>query len=155
MAIDKNYLIPQVGGAPGGKPLTQDPLQAKEPKERISGIAGTESARDFSEVLKQSQAGQPYSAEINSANVQPAIKFSAHATARLASRGIQMGVDQMRTLSEAVDKAAAKGLDDTLILTKEGAFIVSVANRTVITALDKNQLDGNVFTNIEGAVVMS
>jgi flagellar operon protein len=83
------------------------------------------------------------------------VKFSSHAAARLTSRGIDMGAEQMRKLGEAVDKAAAKGLDETLILTKDAAFIVSVKNRTVVTAMDKSQLEGNVFTNIEGAVIVS
>ena len=65
-----------------------------------------------------------------------------------------MGPDQMRKLNEAIDKAAAKGLDDTLILTKDAAFIVSVKNRTVVTAMDRASLDGNVFTNIDGAVII-
>lgn len=66
-----------------------------------------------------------------------------------------MGPEQMRKLNEAVDRAAAKGLDDTLILTKDAAFIVNVANRTVVTAMDRNSLDGNVFTNIDGAVIVN
>ncbi|MBI3558119.1 MAG: hypothetical protein HY074_17785, partial [Deltaproteobacteria bacterium] len=82
------------------------------------------------------------------------LKFSAHASARLQSRKLEMGPDQMRKLNDAIDKAAAKGLDDTLILTKDAAFIVSVKNRTVVTAMDRASLDGNVFTNIDGAVII-
>ena len=83
------------------------------------------------------------------------LKFSAHASSRLVSRGIEVGPEQMRKLGEAVDKAAAKGLDDTLILTKDAAFIVSVRNRTVVTAMDRAQMEGNVFTNIEGAIIVT
>lgn len=57
-------------------------------------------------------------------------------------------------VSKALDQAEAKGLDDTLVLTGDAAFIVSVKNRTIVTALDKNSLTGNVFTNIDGAVIV-
>jgi flagellar operon protein len=60
----------------------------------------------------------------------------------------------MMKLNEAVDKAASKGLDDALILTKDAAFIVNVGNRTVVTAMDRSSLEGNVFTNIDGAVIV-
>jgi flagellar operon protein len=60
----------------------------------------------------------------------------------------------MMKVSDAVDKADAKGVEDTLVLTKDAALIVSVKNRTIITAMDRNQLTGNVFTNIDGAVIV-
>ena len=58
----------------------------------------------------------------------------------------------MAKLNDAIDKADAKGVQDTLVLTKDAALIVNVKNRTVVTAMDKNNLNGNVFTNIDGAV---
>ena len=33
------------------------------------------------------------------------------------------------------------------------AFIVNVPNSTVVTAMDQNQADENIFTNIDGAVI--
>jgi flagellar operon protein len=86
--------------------------------------------------------------------VRAPLKFSAHATQRLNERKIQLDQATMAKVNEAVDKAAAKGLEDTLILTPNSALIVNVGNRTVITAMDRGQLQGNVFTNIDGAVVI-
>jgi flagellar operon protein len=86
--------------------------------------------------------------------VRSPLKFSAHATQRLTERKIQLDQATMAKVNEAVDKAAAKGLEDTLILTPNSALIVNVGNRTVITAMDRGQLQGNVFTNIDGAVVI-
>ena len=34
------------------------------------------------------------------------------------------------------------------------AFIVNVPNQTVVTAMDSTQTDENIFTNINGAVIM-
>ncbi len=60
----------------------------------------------------------------------------------------------MGSIREAVEKAEAKGLEDTLILTKDAALIVNVKNKTVVTAMDREALRGNVFTNIDGAVIV-
>lgn len=82
------------------------------------------------------------------------IKFSSHAMARIRDRGIAMGKEQMAKLEKAFDTAAAKGSKDSLILSNEAAFVVSVKNRTVITVVDRNAMSGNVFTNIDSTVLM-
>ncbi|MDR3606763.1 MAG: TIGR02530 family flagellar biosynthesis protein [Oligoflexia bacterium] len=86
--------------------------------------------------------------------IKAPLKFSAHASQRLQDRKIALDTGTMTKVNEAVDKAEAKGLDDALILTKDAALIVSVKNRTVITAVDRNSMTGNVFTNIDGAVIV-
>jgi flagellar operon protein len=86
--------------------------------------------------------------------IKPVLKFSAHASQRLKDRNIQLDPALMERVNDAVDKADAKGIEDTLVLTKDAALIVNVKNRTVITALDKHAMSGNVFTNIDGAVIV-
>jgi flagellar operon protein len=83
-----------------------------------------------------------------------AVKFSAHATKRLEARNIQFTAGQLRTLEEAVEKARNKGGRETLILLDHVALVVSVANRTVITAMDGDNLKDNVFTHIDSAVII-
>ena len=51
-------------------------------------------------------------------------------------------------------KAAAKGARSSLLVMKDVALIVSVTNRTVITAVDGSSLKDNVFTNIDSAVIV-
>ena len=34
------------------------------------------------------------------------------------------------------------------------AFIVNIPNRTVVTAMDQAETEENIFTNIDGAVIM-
>jgi flagellar operon protein len=82
------------------------------------------------------------------------IKFSAHATQRLRERQIQFDQETLSRLNDAITKADGKGVQDTLVLTDKAALIVSVPSRTVITAMDRNNLNGNVFTNIDGAVIL-
>ncbi len=89
-----------------------------------------------------------------SVQVPAALKFSNHAIERMQRRGISFSPDEMLKLERAVDKAAAKGSKETLVLTDDSAMIVSVNNRTVKTVMDKEQLKENVFTNIDSTVMI-
>ncbi|RJP14977.1 MAG: flagellar protein [Candidatus Abyssobacteria bacterium SURF_5] len=82
------------------------------------------------------------------------VKFSAHALSRIASRNIQMEANERTQIAEAVNRAEAKGARDSLVLLDKAALIVSVENRTVVTVLDREEMRGNVFTNIDSAVLM-
>ncbi len=82
------------------------------------------------------------------------IKFSAHARTRLQSRNIEMTPEKVRKLVSAVEKAEIKGARDSLVLMEDVAFIVSVDNRTVITAIAEENLRENVFTNIDSAIII-
>ena len=82
------------------------------------------------------------------------LKFSAHAQTRLNSREIALSQEDMDKLESAVAKAEAKGAKESLVLMRDMAFIVSVKNRTVITAVHNDQLKDNVFTNIDSAVIV-
>ncbi|MDQ0494277.1 MULTISPECIES: TIGR02530 family flagellar biosynthesis protein [Paenibacillus] len=83
------------------------------------------------------------------------LKLSNHAAKRLEQRGIELRSDQMAKINSAVDKAAAKGAKESLILMQDMALIVSVPNRTVVTAMDKQSMENNVFTQIDSAVIIS
>ncbi len=82
------------------------------------------------------------------------LRFSAHAQERMRLRGMELSQDDRAKLEAAVDKAAAKGARDSLVLLRDMAFVVSVKNRTVITAMDEASMKENVFTNIDSAVVL-
>ena len=82
------------------------------------------------------------------------LKFSAHAQTRLNSREIALSQEDMDKLESAVAKAEAKGAKESLVLMRDMAFIVSVRNKTVITAVHNDQLKDNVFTNIDSAVIV-
>ncbi|MRN54862.1 TIGR02530 family flagellar biosynthesis protein [Paenibacillus monticola] len=86
---------------------------------------------------------------------QKMLKFSNHAAKRLEQRGIELGSGELEQISSAVDKAAAKGSKESLILMKDMALIVSVQNRTVVTAMDGSSMKDNVFTQIDSAVIIS
>ena len=89
------------------------------------------------------------------ANVlQDRLKVSGHAQTRLQSRGIELGPAEWDRVMEGVDRAAAKGARESLVLLDGTALVVSVRNRTLITAVDAASARENVFTNIDSAVVV-
>ena len=82
------------------------------------------------------------------------VKFSQHAQDRLKARNIAFSTEQLKQLEGAVTSVAQKGGKDSLVMMGDAALVVSVKNRTVVTAMDKSQMMGNVFTNIDSAVVI-
>lgn len=82
------------------------------------------------------------------------IKFSRHATERLVNRNMNISLDEMERLEKAFDKAEIKGVRDALILMGNKAFIANIRSKTVITTINKEQLEESVFTNIDGAVII-
>ena len=73
---------------------------------------------------------------------------------RLNDRNITLSAEQNERLENAVKEADNKGVNESLVLVDDLAFIVNVPNRTVITAMEQSETNSNVFTNIDGAVIM-
>jgi flagellar operon protein len=94
----------------------------------------------FSDVLAKTQATEPP-------------KFSRHALDRLQRRGINLDPETMQRLSGGVARAAGKGSRDSVVFVDGTAYVVSVANNTVITAVDSEHMKDHVFTNIDSAVI--
>lgn len=87
------------------------------------------------------------------APASPGVKFSTHAQQRLQQRDITLGDDAVAKINDAVDRAQAKGAKESLVLLDDMAFVVSVKNRVVITAMDQPSMKQNVFTNIDSVVI--
>jgi flagellar operon protein len=86
--------------------------------------------------------------------LQDRLKLSGHAKTRLESRSIDLDQSQWNRVMDGVDRAAAKGSKESLVMVDGSALVVSVKNRTVITAVDQASLKENVFTNIDSAVIV-
>lgn len=83
------------------------------------------------------------------------VKFSAHAAERLASRNIVLTERDLDRLNQAVIKMAEKGGKESLLVMGDLAFVVSVQNKTIITAMEQQPgSDAKVFTNIDSALIM-
>ena len=100
------------------------------------------SESSFDEVLRAKQdAAEP-------------LRFSKHAANRLNDRNISLSADQSKRLADGVTKAGEKGINESLVLVDSLAFIVNVPNKTVVTAMNQEDTGDNIFTNIDGAVIV-
>ena len=82
------------------------------------------------------------------------ILFSKHASRRLETRQIDMSDEQRARLQDATSQAREKGMKESLVMVDSLVFIVNIPNHTVVTAMDQTQANENVYTNIDGAVIM-
>lgn len=96
----------------------------------------------FQEILQKQTAGSTE------------IRFSKHAANRLADRNIELTDNQMERLNEGAVKAGEKGIKESLVIVDQLAFIVNIPNSTVVTAMNQTDASENVFTNIDGAVII-
>ena len=100
----------------------------------------------FEEVLRKKQ--------IQSVLDNSELKFSKHAVNRITDRKIQLTDAQNIRLENGVKQASEKGITESLVLVDSLAFIVNVPNKTVVTAMDQTETSSNIFTNIDGAVII-
>lgn len=128
---DNRIYYPQPLVFPVNKPATA-PTSTSSDQSSVSSVP-------FSKFLEQELTG---------------VKFSQHALQRMQSRNIQLNQAEMSKLQGAVEKAAQKGAKESLVLMNDLALIVSVKNKTVITAIDGTNIKDNVFTNIDSAVIV-
>ncbi len=102
-----------------------------------------ESKLSFDKILQEKQGNT---------NLLNGVKFSKHANERLASRKIDLSETQLERLASGTKKAREKGINESLVMVDNIAFIVNVKHNTVITAV--NDSDDKIFTNIDGAVII-
>lgn len=110
---------------------------------KTSGVSQSQGV-SFEEILKRKQ----------DVTESSALKFSKHAAMRLADRNISLSQEQNERLETGVIKADEKGIRESLVIVDSLAFIVNVPNKTVVTAMDREGADDNIYTNIDGAVIM-
>lgn len=83
------------------------------------------------------------------------LKISKHAQARLIERNININRSTWDRISNKVNEAEQKGIKDSLVLVNDAALVVNTQNKTVITAMNRNEAADHIFTNITGAIVIN
>jgi flagellar operon protein len=73
---------------------------------------------------------------------------------RLQERNIELDGNEYMKLKEAMMKLKSKGGHDSLVITNKAAYVVDVDKNTVVTAVDKNNMNENVFTKIDSTIFM-
>lgn len=82
------------------------------------------------------------------------LKISKHASERMQERNIEISEEQWQEVTEKVNEAREKGVKQPLVLMDQAALIVSAKNATVITAMDRLEAKSQLFTNIDGTIVL-
>lgn len=121
------------------------PITTGSPQARESG--GVQGQR-------RQDADDSFRALLESKLQGSSVEFSRHAVNRVVERNIELSESSLDRLGEGMRIAQRKGLRDTLILIDRTAFIVNVQNNKVITTVNGDELKGNAFTNIDGAVIV-
>jgi flagellar operon protein len=139
MSKVNSFLIPNVSSLPSDaqKAEKSNALKSGE-KSEFKGLMDKE--------LLQSQ--------VTPKDIGPEIKVSTHATKRLQERNIELDGNEYMKLKEAIGKLRAKGGHDSLVITNKAAYVVDVDKNTVVTAVDKNNMNENVFTKIDSTIFM-
>jgi flagellar operon protein len=134
-AITNPALLPPGAAAPASAPVSTPPTGG-----------GSAPTQPFADVLKGVQAG-------NQASEAGQLRFSRHALQRVERRGVGLDASTLGRLNEGVGRAAGKGSRASVVLVDGTAFVVSVANKTVLTAVPQEHMKEQVFTNIDSAVI--
>ena len=129
-----NILIPNVSQLPGSKKVNIDKSAKKIPD------------NEFSNLLKEQLE--------SSVTKERSISISTHAAKRIQERNLEMDSAEIAKLNNAFRKLETKGGQDSLVITDKAAYIVDVAGKKVVTAIDKDSLLDNVFTKIDSTVMV-
>ncbi|MDE6880983.1 MAG: flagellar biosynthesis protein [Oscillospiraceae bacterium] len=121
-----------------------EPVQAVHQIERVQPVGRREAADRFGTLLQR---------EI-SRTEGVSIAFSKHAMSRAEERGIEVTPTLMTQLAGSVEKAQAKGATNILAFDATRAFIINVPHGRVITTMSQAEMEENIFTNIDGAVLL-
>ena len=103
---------------------------------------------------KQSQATQSFVEHLKQATAVQELKISKHATERLNERNIAISEDEWQQITDRVFEAKEKGVNQPLVILEQAALVVSAKNATVITALDRIEAREQLFTNIDGTIIL-
>ncbi|MDQ0175817.1 TIGR02530 family flagellar biosynthesis protein [Bacillus chungangensis] len=125
--------------------LHQIPVQTLAPKQLFQQPAIRERSVNerFSAHLQQ---------EINKDTHQ--LTISKHAGERMEQRGIFINDKTWNQVSKKIYEAKTKGVNESLVILKDAALIVSAKNQTVITAMNRHEASSQIFTNINGTILL-
>jgi flagellar operon protein len=132
MDTNKMFIPPNAIG------IQRTPYPVKQPK-----ILATTTKPSFKEHFK---------AAIAKPNCE--LTVSKHAKLRLMQRNIHITQNDWEVIGEKIKEAKQMGVKESLVLLNNAALIVSAKNQTVITAMDRNEASSQIFTNIDGTIII-
>ena len=123
-------------------PIVSGNPRPEQAQKAVTEVSGAEEKDSFQSILTDMLRKN---SEVN---------FSKHAVKRAVDHNIELTDDNLSRLNEGVKMASEKNLEEPLILVGNTAFLVNIPNNIVITAVDSSDMKGNVFTNIDGTVII-
>lgn len=100
------------------------------------------------------QNGASFKELLGTIQEESTLKISKHAEKRLDERNIKIDQELWNKIEQKVNEAKGKGVSDSLVVTDQAALIISAKNNTVITAMDRNEASSQIFTNINGTILI-
>ncbi|RUL55801.1 MULTISPECIES: TIGR02530 family flagellar biosynthesis protein [Lysinibacillus] len=100
------------------------------------------------------QTKQSFIAHLQQATENQELKISKHANERILERNISISDQEWQIVTDKVFEARSKGVNQPLVLMDQAALIVSAKNATVITAMERTEAKEQIFTNIDGTIVL-
>ncbi|WP_010282424.1 TIGR02530 family flagellar biosynthesis protein [Bacillus timonensis] len=85
---------------------------------------------------------------------ETSLVISKHAQKRLDERNISIQDSKWKEIQMKISEAKTKGIRDSLVVTNNAALIVNVPNNTVITAMNRDEANSQIFTNINGTIIL-
>lgn len=105
--------------------------------------------------INQSQAKNPFSMHLqNAIEASSSLSISKHAEDRLKERNIRISEEKWGQIEQKVLTAKKMGVNESLVLLKDAALIVSAKNNKVITAMNRQEAASQIFTNINGTILI-
>lgn len=121
------------------RPISSQPIPlAKSNKQSVS-VSG----RGFNQHLQQA---------VETSNCK--LTISKHAQLRMCQRNIDIDSTTWSKIESQMQNAKKMGVTESLVLTENAALVVSAKNNTVITAMDRKEASLQIFTNINGTILI-
>lgn len=115
-------------------------VKEREPKAKSKYL------KDFKNVLRN---------EIKKEEDNQGIEISLHAAKRIEDRNLEIDNEEFLKLRGAINKLRDKGGQESLIITDKAAYIIDVNQNRIVTAIDKDNMEENVFTKIDSTLVLN
>lgn len=95
-----------------------------------------------------------FKSHLQTAIMDSSLKISKHAEHRLEERNITINENQWKKIEEKISQAKSMGVSNSLVLMDHAALIISAKNNTVVTAMDLHEAESQIFTNINGTILL-
>ncbi|MDP4083040.1 MAG: TIGR02530 family flagellar biosynthesis protein [Bacillota bacterium] len=113
------------------------------------------SSHQIQDVKQKDQMNPKFSHHLqNAIRAESKLTISKHASERLQQRGININESCWKQIESKVQEAKKMGVNESLVLLDHAALIVSAKNNTVITAMNRQEATSQIFTNIDGTIVL-